>query len=73
MSDDADLAETLIEQHLDDALAEFHEHALVPEVEPTGECLYCHARLLTAKRWCDAAHRDAWEHERQLRQMQGVK
>jgi hypothetical protein len=73
MSDDADRAECLIEQHLDDALAEAHEHAIVPEVEPTGVCLYCHIRLLTAKRWCDADCRNDWDHERKLRMLQGVK
>ena len=72
MSDDADRAEVLIEHAVDDALAEAHARADLPEVEATGYCLFCYTPLLTARRWCNANCRDAWQHEHDLNLMKGV-
>lgn len=72
MSDDADRAEELIEQRLDDALAEAHTRAATPEIAATGECRFCLAPLPGGRRFCDADCRDAWQHERDLRLMKGV-
>lgn len=32
-----------------------------PEVEATGECLWCFEQLPINRRWCDADCRDSWQ------------
>lgn len=70
--DDADRADELIERVHDDALAEAHVRATVPEIESTGYCLDCLAPLSDGLRFCDADCRNAWQHEQDLKMMRGV-
>lgn len=39
----------------------------------TGECLYCGEPLPDGARFCNADHRDGWQHEQDLKLMRGVK
>jgi hypothetical protein len=64
MSDVVDTANALAEMHRELALDELRKKADAVDVEPTGWCLYCGETVSSSRRWCDAAHRDAWEKER---------
>lgn len=69
--DDADRAEDLIEHATEDAIEEARRGPAGPLA--VGYCLFCATPLDDGLRWCSAGCRDAWQHEQDLRMMQGVK
>lgn len=69
--DAADRAEDRIEQAMDDALAKVRR-AQDKGPRAVGVCLYCAETLPAPMRFCDADCRDAWDHERRLKRMEGV-
>jgi len=71
--DDADRAEELIEQVVEDGRAEASRRAASPEIAATGECRFCLAPLPAGLRFCDADCRNAWQHENDLKMMRGVR
>ncbi len=72
MPDDIDRAQDRAEEYTQDCLAEQHHQAEQAGPAATGACLFCGARLLAARRWCNAACRDDWEHEQQLIRLRGA-
>jgi hypothetical protein len=67
MSDQADLAQTLIE--VTAAIQMRRREPGGPAA--TGECLFCGAGLPDGRRWCDADCRDGWAREQMLRSRHG--
>lgn len=65
MADEADNAMNTMET-LDKA-ALYTSLRDVPDVEATGECLYCGEVVMPPRRWCNAYCRDDWERENDAR------
>lgn len=66
MPDFADDANESAEMFLAAALRTQQQKATVAP-EGIGFCLYCGEAVEGERRWCDADHRDAWEHEQRRR------
>lgn len=73
MPDDIDVAQARDLEYQADCERERKFQAAHAVLECTGFCRYCYESTGGGLRFCDAECRDAWDHERKLRLMQGVK
>lgn len=73
MPDDIDRAQERDQQYQADCEMERRYQAAKNQLAATGECLYCGEPVADDRRFCDAVCRDAWQHERDLKRMKGVK
>lgn len=73
MPDDIDRAQFRDQQYQDDCERERRYQAAKSALQYTGQCHFCGDITGGGRRFCDADCRDAWEHERKLKRMQGVK
>ena len=72
MPDDIDRAQERDLQDQADCEFERRYQAAHNSLVATGFCRYCGDITGGGRRFCDADCRDAWDHERKLRQMQGA-
>jgi hypothetical protein len=70
--DDADRAQPNIEHAVEDGLAEARLR-LGHDLAPKGECHYCDSPVPAGHLFCDLDCSRAYDHERALRRMAGVK
>lgn len=75
MPDDIDRAQARALQYEQDMEVERRYRAAqeAAAAVATGACLYCGEPLPVPQRFCDSGCRDAWDHEKRLKRMQGVK
>jgi hypothetical protein len=74
MPDDIDRAqERDLQYQADMEIDRQYRAAHQPALAATGDCLYCGEPLAPGARFCDSVCRDAWQHERDLKLMRGVK